>query len=362
MTEDEGAKRPARALKGRGATHNPANRYHSTHSEAVDDGWGSLDVPESSPQTRLAIDHSRSVVTYNASPDVPFDRSVNPYRGCEHGCCYCFARPTHAYLDLSPGLDFETRLFYKPDAPEQLRRELANPRYRCAPIALGINTDAYQPVERRVGLTRRLLEVLVETRHPVSIVTKSALVERDLDLLARLAEDGLVIVHLSLTTLDVDLVRRLEPRATAPARRVAAIRRLTAAGVPVGVLVAPVIPFINDAELERILEAARDAGALEADYILLRLPREVRTLFADWLAKHYPLKAERVMQRMHDSHGGKAYDATFGTRMRGTGIYAELIAQRFRRAYARLGFPGLPTLTTALFSPPRGETPQMSLF
>ncbi|MDD1611660.1 MAG: PA0069 family radical SAM protein, partial [Methylococcaceae bacterium] len=265
--------------KGRGALSNRAGRFETETREVFDDGWGSLDdLPERLP-TSLSIDAAKTVISYNQSPDVPFDRSINPYRGCEHGCAYCFARPSHAYLGLSPGIDFETRLFYKPDAPELLREELSARRYRPAPIALGINTDAYQPVERKVGLTRRILEVLQESRHPVSIVTKSALVERDLDILQDMAAAGLVQVAVSVTTLQAELARRLEPRAAAPKRRLQTIERLAAAGIPVSVLVAPLIPMLNDEELENILRESRKAGAVDAGYVLLRLPLELHDLF-----------------------------------------------------------------------------------
>ncbi|BAZ93822.1 radical SAM protein [Thiohalobacter thiocyanaticus] len=349
-------------FKGRGAGSNPDNRFEQYSRERVDDGWDSLAQTEQVPGTTLEVDSSRRVISYNQSPDVPFDRSINPYRGCEHGCVYCFARPTHAWLGLSPGLDFETRLYHKPDAPEQLRRELGRRGYTPAPIALGINTDAYQPVERRLGLTRRILKVLAECRHPLTIVTKSALIERDLDLLAPLAADNLCRVAVSLTTLDSRLSRRLEPRAAAPHRRLQTIARLSAAGVPVSVLVAPLIPVLTDAELEALLEAAHEAGACDAGYVLLRLPHEVRDLFSDWLQMHEPLKAEHVLNRIRDCRGGRDYDAAFGSRMRGTGIFADLLAQRFGKAYRRLDFPGAPSLDCSRFRPPREETPQLGLF
>jgi DNA repair photolyase len=336
--------------KGRGATTNPANRYHSHTGEAVDDGWT---PPEPNPlRTTLAVDNSRSILSYNQSPDIPFDRSINPYRGCEHGCAYCFARPTHAWLGLSPGLDFETRLFYKPDAPAQLAHELAARAYRCAPIAVGINTDAYQPCERRLGLTRAILEVLVQTRHPFSIVTKSALIERDIDLIAQSASRDQATVCVSLTTLDGALARRLEPRATAPARRLETIAALSRAGIPVTVLIAPLIPVLTDAELETLLEQARARGARDAGYILLRLPHELKAMFRDWLDTHVPLKAEHVMNRLRDCRDGKDYDARFGVRMRGTGIYAELLRKRFRLAHTRLGFTPVPELDCTQFTPP----------
>jgi DNA repair photolyase len=347
--------------KGRGALNNPANRFHTLGSAAFDDGWGSLDNP-AAVETQLSVDRSRSLIVYNRSPDVPFDRSINPYRGCEHGCVYCFARPTHAYLDCSPGLDFETRLFYKPDAAVLLEKELRHPGYRCQPIALGVNTDAYQPVERKLRLTRALLEVLQSHRHPVAIVTKSALVERDIDLLGDLAAQGLVHVMVSVTTLDKSLARTLEPRAAAPHRRLEIIRRLTAAGIPVGVLMAPVIPFLNDDAIETILEQVREAGALTAGYVMIRLPHEVKELFSDWLAQHLPDRAEHIMNRIRDMRGGRENDVTFGRRMTGTGVFAEIIRQRFERAVKRTGFTGLPDLDCSLFSCPTVPQPQLSLF
>lgn len=348
--------------KGRGATFNPDNRYHDTTHEAFDDGWGGLELPLPKLITDVQIDRAQSVIAYNHSPDVPFDRSINPYRGCEHGCVYCFARPTHAYLDLSPGLDFESRLFYKPDAAKCLREELAHPRYRCAPIALGINTDAYQPIERQLGITRQILEVLVETRHPVSIVTKSALIERDLDLLRDLARDNLVSVAISMTTLDNELARKMEPRATAPHRRLRIIESLSAANIPSGALIAPVIPFLNDHELEQLLEAIAIAGASFSHYVLLRLPLEVKALFESWLIEHYPLKAQRVMNRIRDSHAGKAYDANFGTRMTGRGLYADMVAQRFARAVKQFDLCRDPMLITSRFQPPLPSSGQLPLF
>lgn len=346
--------------KGRGATLSPDNRYSGHQHEAFDDGW----YPEEQPdrvRTQLYIDNSRKIITYNQSPDVPFDRSINPYRGCEHGCVYCFARPTHAWLDLSPGLDFETRLFHKPGAPMLLMKELANRNYRCAPISLGINTDAYQPVERKLGLTRRILEVLVTHRHPVGIVTKSALIERDIDLLAGAAREQLAEVAITITTLDRNLSRRMEPRAAAPQRRLETVARLTEAGIPVTVLIAPLIPVLNESELETLLDSARKHGAVAAGYVLLRLPHELDDMFVDWLGKHEPLKADHIMNRIHDLRGGKNYDATFGTRMRGTGIFADLIAKRFELAYRRLNFPGSPVLRSDLFVPPVPDG-QMTLF
>jgi len=340
---------PPHIKKGRGALSNQTGRFETLIREDFDDGWDDPDKYPATIPTQLFVDTAKTVITYNQSPDVPFDRSINPYRGCEHGCVYCFARPSHAYLGLSPGLDFETKLFYKPDAPELLKVELSAKNYRTAPIALGINTDAYQPVERQLRLTRRLLEVLNETHHPVSIVTKSSLIERDLDLLTSLARDNLIHVCLSITTLNPDLARRLEPRAAAPKRRLQTLATLADAGIPVSVLVAPLIPMLNDSELEKILQLSRDSGAVDAGYVLLRLPHELKDLFAEWLQTHEPLKAEHVMNRIYDSRGGKAYDSTFGVRMRGTGQYADLLAQRFHLAMKKLAFPGSPILNTSLF-------------
>jgi len=348
--------------RGRGATIDPPNRYDSLHREWVDDGWeGLAALAQEQVGTRLIADAAREIIQRNRSPDVPFDRSVNPYRGCEHGCIYCFARPTHAHLGHSPGLDFETCIHYKPEAAERLRETLASPGYVPAPLALGINTDAWQPSERRLGLTRRLLEVLCEARHPVSIVTKSALIERDLDLLSEMARRRLVQVALSVTTLDGELARRMEPRAAAPRRRIETLRRLHEAGVPVGVLVAPVIPFLNDHELERILTACREAGASHAGYVLLRLPLEVAPLFDAWLETHYPERRSRILNRIRDCRDGRLYDASFGVRMRGRGIYAETIAKRFRRAAERLGYGPPPALDVTAFRPP-GVGGQLALF
>lgn len=348
--------------KGRGAIGNPGSRFETRFRVAEDDGW----YREAEPQTlrtTLEVDAARTVISRNASPDVPFEQSVNPYRGCEHGCVYCFARPTHAYLGLSPGLDFETRLFYKPDAPERLAAELSRRGYRCRPIALGINTDAYQPVERRTRLTRRLLEVCADFLQPVSIVTKSALIERDLGVLANMAGQGLVQVMVSVTTLDGVLARSLEPRAAAPARRLRTIAALHEAGVPVGVLCAPVIPALNDAEIESILAAAHEAGARTGGYVVLRLPHELKDVFREWLRHHLPLKADHVMSVLQQMRGGRDYEAGFGTRMRGRGPFADLLAQRFRLACRRQGMDAaLPRLDCDRFRvPPRGGD-QLSLF
>jgi DNA repair photolyase len=347
--------------RGRGATFSPGNRYSAISHESLDDGWGILDAPLVPLRTTLTLDTSRTVIAYNDSPDVGFDRSINPYRGCEHGCVYCFARPSHAWLGLSPGLDFESRLFYKPEAPEILKQELAARGYRPAPIAVGINTDAYQPVERKLGITRRILELLVECQHPFSIVTKSALIERDLDLLQAASAQQLVSVAFSITTLDRILARRLEPRAAAPQRRLAAMQALSSAGIPVSVLVAPLIPVLTDAELEKILDAAHAAGARAAGYVLLRLPHELKELFEAWLAAHEPRKAAHVMNRVRDMRGGKHYDSRFGVRMRGSGDYADLIAKRFDIAWRKLGFCDFAPLDATQFRAPRCG-PQLELF
>lgn len=356
----------SRAWKGRGARINPPPR-HSAWSRSADEfgDWRE----EAAPQILCRIDRARSVISRNGSPDLPFTQSVNPYRGCEHGCVYCYARPTHAWHGLSPGLDFETRIFHKPDAAALLRNELARPGHEPTPIALGTNTDAWQPVERWLRLSREILGVLHETRHPVSIITKSALITRDLDLLAAMAKDRLVHVMLSLTTLDPELSRRLEPRAAAPQARLKAVTKLAEAGIPVGVMFAPVIPGLNDHEMEKTLAAARDAGAMAAEYTLLRLPNEVSNLFQDWLAHHAPGKASRIMTILYDMRGGRSNDPRFGVRMRGLGHFADLLAQRFELACRRLGLDrGLPALDGSRFTPGHHEgheehpDTQLSLF
>jgi DNA repair photolyase len=314
--------------------------------------------------TSLTEDHAKSALSYNESPDLGFDRSINPYRGCEHGCIYCYARPSHAYLNLSPGIDFETQLFAKINAAELLRDELARPGYRCEHISLGANTDPYQPIEREYKITRGILEVLAECNHPLSIVTKNALVERDIDLLAPMAEKNLVNVHISINNRDHDLARRLEPRCSAPMRRLETVRRLTAAGIPVGVLVAPVIPFLTDHEIEPVLEAAAAAGASSAGYVLMRLPWELKELFRDWLQTHYPLKAEHVMSRVQQMRGGRDNDPAFGARMRGSGELAGLLRRRFEMACKRFGLESGrrgDALDTALFKSPRRDG-QLGLF
>ena len=351
-------------LKGRGALSNPHVRFESTSVEKSDDGWyQEEEVTTSLPETVLP-DRAKSVIATNDSPDVGFEQSINPYRGCSHGCVYCFARPTHAYLGLSPGLDFETRLFYKDNAVELLRAELSKRNYQCKTIALGINTDGWQPLERRLKVTRSVLEVLAECRHPLTIVTKSALVVRDLDLLQDLARDRLVSVMVSVTSLDSDIKRTLEPRAASPQARLKVIEQLSAAGVPVGVLVAPVIPALTDHEMEHILEAAKAAGASSAGYVLLRLPHEVKDLFREWLAEHYPDRAKHVMSLINQSRGGKDYQAEFGTRMVGTGVFAQLLRTRFDIAKRKYGLDDAEhrhELRTDLFRPPAVNQAQMTL-
>lgn len=353
----------SQSLKGRGALSNPHVRFESSSVEKTEDGWYQEEVTDSLEEIVLP-DRAKSVIATNNSPDVGFEQSINPYRGCSHGCVYCFARPTHAYLGLSPGLDFETRLFYKDNAVELLRSELSKPSYVCKSIALGINTDGWQPLERRLEVTRRVLEVLAECRHPVTIVTKSALIVRDLDLLQQLARDQLVSVMLSITSLDSDIKRTLEPRTASPQARLKVIEQLSAAGIPVGVLVAPVIPALTDHEMEHILEAAKSAGATSAGYVLLRLPHEVKDLFREWLAQHYPDRAKHVMSLINQSRGGKDYQAEFGTRMVGTGVFAQLLRTRFDVAKRKYGFNDAEhrhELRTDLFRPPAANPAQMTL-
>ena len=327
---------PSQPRKGRGAVGNATGRFEREVRVAVDDGWGSADEEPVPLDTTYSKDTARTVIARNDSPDIPFDRSINPYRGCEHGCVYCFARPTHTYLGLSPGLDFESRIFVKEDAPALLRAELSKPSYRCETIALGANTDPYQPAERKFGITRGVLEVLREFRHPVGIVTKSALVQRDIEILAEMARERLVVVSISITTLDRTLARKMEPRAATPERRLETIAALTAAGIPVSVLSSPMIPALNDMELERILEAAAERGAKAAGYVLLRVPLEIKGLVEEWLQTHFPNKAKHVMSLLRETHGGKEYDSQFGTRMSGTGPYAQMLRLRFERACHRL--------------------------
>ena len=365
MSRDEDARQATAPIRGRGAASRVAGRFERRELRGEDDGWGSVyadleGAPK--PATTVAEERARSIISRNRSPDIAFSQSVNPYRGCEHGCVYCFARPSHAYLDLSPGLDFETRLFAKTNAADLLRAELAKPGYVPAPVALGINTDGWQPIERERGISRACLEVLLEARQPVSIVTKGSAITRDLDLLAALARQGLASVFVSVTSLDNALSSKLEPRAAAPHTRLKMIAALREAGVPVGVLVAPVIPMVTDADLERILEAARDAGAQAAGYVMLRLPHELKDIWREWLQLHVPARAAHVMSLVRQMRGGKDYDSRFGTRQRGEGPFADLVAMRFAKTRKRLGFEGLPALRTDLFLPPRIPTPQGELF
>jgi DNA repair photolyase len=358
---------PLASIKGRGTATAMPHRFEQREREQYDDGWGSLDQQADEqhlpPATQVIEEMARKIVTSNQSPDITFDYSINPYRGCEHGCIYCFARPTHSYLNLSPGLDFETRIVAKVNAAERLRETLASPRYEPRSLVLGTATDAYQPVERKLGITRRILEVLAECGHPFSVVTKSSGVERDLDLIAPMAAQGLVSVYLSITTLDNELARILEPRAAAPARRLRTIQALADAGVPVGVSASPIIPFINEPELEHILEAAAQAGASSAFSIPVRLPWEVNPLFQDWLQRHFPDRAERVMARIRDMRGGKDNDARFGTRFTGEGIWAELLQARLRRAVSKLGLRNeRRPLQLAVFRRPGKPSAQGSLF
>ncbi len=351
------------AIKGRGATINIEGRFEKVAREGADDGWfqEAIDEP-SKPKTVVTIERVKTIITRNNSPDIGFDRSINPYQGCEHGCPFCYARPSHAYFGLSPGIDFETRLFAKPNAAERLREELAKPGYRCEPIAIGVNTDAYQPIERDYKITRSILEVLEEARHPAYLITKSALIERDIDLLASMAKQNLVSVTLTIVTLDREISRRLEPRTTAPPRRLQAIERLAAAGIRVNVNVAPVIPFLTDSELENILEAAAKAGVHSAAYTLLRLPWEVKDIFRAWLEAHYPLKAAHVMSRVQQMRGGRENDPNFGSRMVGQGEFAELLARRFEKAARRFGLDKpWPDLDCNRFVPP-SLSGQASLF
>ena len=346
---------------GRGAGLNFSGRFEQQTRERFDDGWESL---EALPpfKTEVQVEKPRSIISRNDSPDIPFDRSVNPYRGCEHGCIYCFARPSHAFMGLSAGLDFESRLFAKPDAPRLLERELSKPGYRPRVIAIGTNTDPYQPIEKEWRIMRQILEVLEAANHPVSIVTKSALVMRDIDILSRMAARGLAWVGLSVTTLDRKLARSMEPRAATPARRLEAMRALSEAGVPVSVMAAPIIPGLNDHELERILDSGKAAGAQEASYVLLRLPLEVSPLFRDWLLREYPDRYRHVMSLVRSMRGGKDYDAEFGKRMKGAGPYAWQIARRFELAAKRLKLNRVRrSLSTDLFVPPAGSGVQLSL-
>jgi DNA repair photolyase len=347
---------PPSGFKGRGARSNPANRFDRQHAEPVDDGWFQEVAPSGIP-TEVTVDASRTIISRNDSPDIGFDQSINPYRGCEHGCVFCYARPSHAYLGMSPGIDFETRLTYKPEAATLLRQELGRSGYVCRQIMLGSNTDPYQPVEREFRTTRAILEVLAETRHPVVITTRSTLVLRDLDLLAPMAAQGLARVYYSVTTFDQELKRHLEPRSASSPARMQAIRTLRAEGVPVGVLAAPIIPAVNDSELESILQRATDAGATHAGYVLLRLPLEVKDIFRQWLVAHMPERAAHVMSLVQDARGGKDNSSEFGERMRGTGVWAQLLRDRFRLACRKHGLAtgrAVPLDVTQFRPPSRG--------
>ena len=354
--------------RGRGALSRHGSRFSETHSEAVEDddrialGCYEDEGVKVGLETVLHATSIRSLINYNSSPDVSFDRTINPYRGCEHGCIYCFARPTHSYMDLSAGLDFETQIFYKPDAVAVLKRELAKKSYRCRPVVLGANTDAYQPAERKLKLSRGILEVLYRSRHPVSLITKSTLIRRDLDLLSEMSKRQLVDVWVSVTTLDRNLSRRMEPRTSIPDERLKTIEALSEAGVPTGVIAAPMIPVLNDHELEHILAAARNVGAKYAGYILLRLPHELQTLFKEWLEQHYPDRARHILNRLQDCHGGKLYQSSFKTRMKGRGWYADLLAKRFKIAYRRAAFEPRLELDCAQFRPPTRDRAQLNLF
>ena len=355
---------PDSPMKGRGASTNRSSRFDAwtRTAEPEDELHDASEFAPGPLRTEVSEDPARSIISRNESPDIPFEQSINPFKGCEHGCIYCYARPTHAYLGLSAGLDFETKLFYKANAAQLLAGELSKPGYRPSPVALGGNTDPYQPIEKRLQVTRSLLRVLSEYHHPLTIITKSALVERDLDILTPMAKLGLVRIYFSITTLDQEIARLMEPRASAPARRLEAMRRVTAAGVPSGILVAPVIPAPTDKDIEGVLEAAAAAGASDAGYVLLRLPREVRDLFVEWLEQHYPLRAGHVMSLLQQMRDGKDNDSEFGTRMRGTGLFADLIRRRFESAARRLGLNlKRSSLDCSLFRVPAPTTGQLQL-
>ncbi|TAG06011.1 MAG: PA0069 family radical SAM protein [Betaproteobacteria bacterium] len=368
MSGDIPSQQPNKSVtRGRGATLNMAGRFESRDTAWFDDGWGEDELIErlgKKPKTVIHIETAKSIISRNNSPDIRFDQSVNPYRGCEHGCIYCYARPSHSYLNLSPGIDFETQLFAKTNAAELLRKEISKRGYVVSAINLGANTDPYQPIERTQRITREVIEVLAEANHPLTIVTKNALICRDIDLLAPLAVKKLVQVYVSISQLDNELTRILEPRASSPANRLRAVRELSSAGIPTCVLVAPIIPFINDEFLERVLEAAKDHGAIAASYTVIRLPYEIKALFKDWLATHFPDRAEHVMNRIRDMKQGKENNSDFGERMRGSGIYADLIRQRFRKNCVRLGLTStnIPALDLTQFAPATPQTGQISLF
>lgn len=348
-------------LQGRGALSNRDGRYESQTHTGIDDGWTPQE--KARVRTHLHVDHAKTIITRNQSPDVPYEQSINPYKGCEHGCVYCFARPTHAWLGYSSGMDFETEIFHKPDTVEQLAKTFSGRHYRCSAITLGSNTDAYQPFERHTRLTRSVLEFMAVCKHPVSIITKSSLIERDIDILREMAAQNLVNVLVSVTTLDKALSRVMEPRAATPARRLQTIAALQQNNIPVGVLVAPVIPVLTDHELESIVGEVSRAGAASVNYVMLRLPLELKALFSEWLHAHYPLKAKHVLSRIQDMHGGKLYRSEWGTRQTGTGVFADLMAQRFKRALAKSGIKSrLPALDSTLFMPPRKQSGQMEMF
>lgn len=353
----------SKILKGRGSSSKPDARYLDTTRQEIDDGW-SIEPEVQNPNTTVVIEKPKTIITKNNSPDIPFEQSINPYRGCEHGCIYCYARPTHAYFDLSPGLDFETRLFAKPNAVSLLEKELAAPGYQCSPIALGTNTDPYQPVEREHKITRGIIELLQKHQHPLTIVTKSNLVERDIDLLVAMAEHNLVQVFISITTLDNTLMRNMEPRATAPESRLKTVARLSEVGIPTGIMFAPVIPVINDNEMETILKRSAEAGAKTAGYVLIRLPHEIKVLFEEWLDNHYPLKSSHVMSMVMDIRGGKKNDPEFHSRITGKGVYAELIKNRFKKVCKqyRLNMGERVVLDTERFVRPVLSGQQQSLF
>jgi DNA repair photolyase len=356
---------PGRPVKGRGAVSNRGSRYFREERARESDGWDTPEDEDIPPlRTTITIDATKTIIARNQSPDIPFDRSINPYRGCEHGCIYCFARPTHAYLGLSPGLDFESRLFVKPEAAKLLDQELRKPGYAPAVIAMGTNTDPYQPIERDYKITRGILEVMSAFNHPVGIVTKSALIRRDIDILAPMAERRLAHAFVSVSTLDRDLARKMDPRAPTPARRLETIRALAEAGIPVGVMAAPMIPALNDQEMERVLEAAVAAGATAASYSVLRLPLEIKELFSEWLQAHVPGRAQHVLELIRDVRGGELYDSTFGKRMRGEGPYAELLRRRFQLARKRLGLDAYKdrwNLDLTQFRPPPRAGDQLTL-
>jgi len=350
------------ARKGRGAATNEVGRFERFERHAIDDGWGSIDEELPRLVTEVLPDKSRTAITYNNSPDIPFDRSINAFRGCEHGCVYCYARPTHAYLGLSPGQDFESKLFAKFDAARLLKKELGKKSYECRAIAFGTNTDPYQPIEQKLEITRQILEVLDAHNHPVTIVTKSSRITRDLDILSRMAERNLVFAALSVTTLDRDLARTMEPRAATPGRRLEALAELAAAGIPTGVMVAPMIPALNDSELEAILAKAAEAGAKSAGYVFLRLPMEIKELFEEWLDTHVPDRKNHVLALLRQARGGDLYRSGFGERMRGTGPFADLLERRFQLACRRLGLSNARiSLDTSSFVPPAKDERQLSL-